>query len=127
MARPLKSKLDDLVLKVRHVDLRVVENETEFRESLEALFANLEAVLDFLGGFQPKTQRGRRVADDVKLKAVRLRELCRAVPARFDDPNAWHAAAARIMANYDLFRSDAGHLYELEVPGAGFAVLAAAL
>jgi hypothetical protein len=119
--------LDDLVLKVSCVAMGLCQNEAEFREALRVLVNNLQEVMGCLSAFQPGLPQGRRAAESMKLKAVRLLELCHAVPESFDDPNAWREAAARIKANYDQFRADAGRLYLMEVPGSGFDVLGAAL
>lgn len=119
--------LDDLVLKVTYVGLKVCQNEADFREALRVLIGNLEEVMGCLAAFQAGLPQGRRLVESMKLKAIRLLDLCHAVPESFDDPNAWREAADRIKANYDQFRSDAGRLYSVEVAGSGFDVLSAAL
>lgn len=119
--------LDDLVLRVTYVGLKARQHEYDFRQALRVMIGNLEEVLSCLAVFEPGLPQGRRAAESVKLKAVRLLDLCHAVPERFDDPNAWREAAQSILANYDQFRADAGRLYVIEVPGSGFNVLGAAL
>ena len=119
--------LDDLVLKVYHLELAGCRNEEEFREYIRLMLHNVDAILEALGCYVPEDRRVRRSADLVKLKAVRLRSLCVAVPKTFNDPQEWRAAAAHILANYDQLRIQAGLLYQLAVPGATFGVLRAAL
>lgn len=119
--------LDDLVTRVYHLELSECRNFAEFQEGVQLMLRNLDEVLQALGCYVSAEPRLRRAADRVKLKAVRLRSLCVAIPASFDDPEGWRFAATQIIANYEQFRIDAGLLYRLAVPGSSFGVLRAAL
>jgi hypothetical protein len=61
------------------------------------------------------------------MKAASLRTFCAVIPESFDHPEKWREVAIHIIANYEQFRIEAGLLYQLAVPGSGFAVLRAAL
>lgn len=119
--------LDDLVLKVYHLELAGCRNEEEFREYIRLMLHNVDAILEALGCYAPEDRRVRRAADLVKMRAVRLRSLCAAVPKSFNHPEEWRDAAAYILANYQQLRIEAGSLYQLAVPNATFGVLRAAL
>jgi len=119
--------LDDLVVRVYHLELKESHNEAEFRDGVRLVLRNLDEVLDALCGYQPAERRISRAADRVKMKAASLRKLCAAIPDSFDDPEGWREVAIHIIANYEQFRIEAGLLYQLAVPGSGFGVLRAAL
>jgi hypothetical protein len=119
--------LDDLVVRVYHLELKESRNEAEFRDGVWLVLRNLDEVLDALCGYQPAERRISRAADRVKMKAASLRKLCAAIPDSFDDPEGWREVAIHIIANYEQFRIEAGLLYQLAVPGSGFGVLRAAL
>lgn len=119
--------LDDLVLRVYHLELSECRNETEFRDAIRLMQRNLDEVMDALGCDLSRDRRIRRAVDRVKQKATHMRVLCLAVPETFDNPEGWRATAEYIMVNYEQFRIEAGLLYRLAVPGSSFAVLRAAL
>ena len=119
--------LDDLVLKVYHLELSECRTFAEFKEGIRLMLNNLEAVLQSLACFAPPTRRIERAADLLKLKAMRLRTFCSEVPERDDGSQQWRQIARNIMVNYEQFRIEAGMLYELAVPGSSFSVLRAAL
>jgi hypothetical protein len=119
--------LDDLVVRVYHLELSECRDEAEFKEGVRLMLRNLDEVLEALGCYVPKDRRIGRAADRVKLKAIRLRDLCTAIPESFDHPEKWRDVAINIIANYEQFRIDAGLLYQLAVPGSSFGVLRAAL
>jgi hypothetical protein len=120
-------KLDDLVMRVYHIDLSDCKDLAGFKEGLALMMRNLDALLGSLGCELPEDRRVRRAAESVKLKAARLLNLCRAVPGSFDDPEKWRATAGHIIANYEVLRIEAGHLYQLLVPESAFEVLRSAL
>jgi hypothetical protein len=126
-AHNTKTPLDDLVLKVCHIDLYECKDLDAFKNCIKLMERNLEATLAVLACFTPVNAQVRRAAKDVKLKAIHLMDLCRAIPKSFDDPEKWRNQAAVIVANYEQFRISAGHMYQLAVPRSGFGVLRAAL
>jgi hypothetical protein len=119
--------LDELVLKVTHLELSDCATLAEFHEGIQVMIRNLEATLAALGCYTPSNKRIRRAAENVKLKAVLLLKLCRDIPKCFDDPEKWRESAATMIVNYEQFRIEAGHLYQLAVPQSSFGVLRAAL
>jgi hypothetical protein len=119
--------LDDLVVKVYHLELSECRDEAEFRDVVRIMVRNLDEVLDALGGDLTVSRRVLRAVDCMKANAMRLKNLCAAIPESFDDPEGWRSVAVHIIANYDQFRIEAGLLYQLVVPGARFGVLRAAL
>ena len=130
MTRPKdarKEPFDHLVLKVCHVELSECNDAVEFRTGVEVMKRNLEETLATLACYVPPNRRIRRAAANVKMKAVLLLEICRGVPKSFDDPERWREIAINTMSNYEQFRIEAGHLYQLAVPRSNFAVLRAAL
>lgn len=127
--KTVRSKpLVDLVLKVRHIEL-LAESKClgDFLEGIRFMTQNLDETLAALGGYLPVDPAERRMAEKVKLNAMRLLQLCRAIPEVFDDSDQWRQMAVHIAANYEQFRIDAGHLYQLAVPRSGFGVLRSAL
>lgn len=122
-----KRPLDDLVLKVCHLELSECRDFAEFKECIRLMVGNLEETLTALACYEPPDRRVRRAAEGVKLTAVRLLQLCRAVPESFDDPEKWREVAMHIIANYEQFCIAAGRLYQLAVPRSSFEVLRAAL
>ncbi|HEY1525204.1 MAG TPA: hypothetical protein VGH51_03110 [Candidatus Angelobacter sp.] len=122
-----KGPLDDLVLKVCHLELSECRDFAEFKEGIQVMVRNLEETLAALACYEPPSARIRRAAGNVKFKAVHLLDVCRSIPKSFDDPEKWRATAIRIMANYEQFRIQAGHFYQLAVPRSSFGVLRAAL
>lgn len=119
--------LDDLVVRVYHLELTECGDEAEFREGLGLLLRNVDEVLDALCFYRPTERRIQRAVDRVKLKATHMRNICGDVPESFDNPEGWRSAAEDIMVNYEQFRIEAGLLYRLAVPGTSFGVLRAAL
>ena len=119
--------LDDLVVRVYHLELKECRDEAEFREGVRLVLRNVDEVLEALCSYRPAERRISRAADRVKMKAASLRNLCAAIPETFDNPEQWREAAVLIVANYEQFRIEAGLLYLLVVPGSSFAVLRAAL
>jgi hypothetical protein len=119
--------LDDLVVRVYHMELNECRDEAEFREAVRLVLRNLDEVLDALCFYRPPDRRIQRAVDRVKLKAAHMRNLCTAVPESFDSPEGWRPMAENIMVNYEQFRIEAGLLYRLAVPGSSFGVLRAAL
>jgi hypothetical protein len=122
-----RSPLDDLILKVCHIELMECSELHEFREGIRVTVRNLEETLSALALYRPPNGRIRRAMERVKMIALHLLELCRAVPDGFDDPNKWRDYAMQIAANYEQFRIEAGHLYHLTAPGSSFDVLRSAL
>jgi hypothetical protein len=88
---------------------------------------NLELTLAALAGLELSDARIRRAADQVKLIALRLLDLCRELPEALQGPEDWRHRMAAIMAAYEQFRNEAGHLYRLAVPAAAFNLLRLAL
>jgi signal recognition particle subunit SEC65 len=119
--------LDDLVVRVYHLELTECHDEAEFREGLALLLRNVDEVLDALCFYKPTERRIQRAVDRVKLKAAHMRNICAEVPESFDNPEGWRSAAENIMVNYEQFRIEAGLLYRIAVPGTSFGVLRAAL
>ena len=122
-----RDPLDALVLEVWHVELSACENYAEFREGVRRITHNLELTLAAVARLDLSDGRTRRAADEVKLSALRLLDLCREVPEALHGPEDWRQSMATIMATYEQFRNDAGHLYRLAVPAAAFNVLRLAL
>jgi len=119
--------LNDLVVRVYHLELLECHDEAEFREGVQLVLRNLDEVLDALCFYRPTERRIERAVDRVKLKAAHMRNLCAAIPESFVDPEGWRLTAENIMVNYEQFRIEAGLMYRLAVPGSGFGVLRAAL
>ena len=119
--------LDDLVVRVYHLELSECRDFAEFKEGVQLLLRNVDEVLDTLGCYRPVERRVWRAVDRVKMKAMSLRNLCEAIPESFDDPEGWRSVATHIIANYETFRIEAGLLYQIVVPDASFGVLRAAL
>lgn len=119
--------LDDLVVRVYHLELLECRDEAEFREGVRLVLHNVDELLDALCFYRPPDRRIQRAVDRVKLKAAHMRNLCTAVPESFDSPEGWHPMAEHIMVNYEQFRIEAGLLYRLAVPGSSFGVLRSAL
>lgn len=119
--------LDDLVVRVYHLELKECRDEAEFRDAVQLVLRNLDEVMDALSCYQPADRVIFRAADQLKLKATHMRNLCTAIPASFDGPERWRQAAIEVAANYEQFRIEAGLLYQLAVPGSSFGVLRAAL
>ena len=122
-----ENPLDDLVVRVYHLDLSDCDSLAEFKEGVRLMLKNVEEVLSALSSYFPEDRRVLRAAERVTLQATRLRNLCVAVPETFDDPEAWREIAGHVIANYEQFRILAGLLYQLAVPYATFGVLRAAL
>lgn len=122
-----RDTLDALVLKVWHLELSTCEDYAEFREGVRRMTDNLELTLAAVAGLELSDARIRRAADQVKLSALRLLELCRELPEALEGPEDWRQRMAAILAMYEQFRNEAGHLYRLAVPAAAFNVLRAAL
>lgn len=119
--------LEDLVLRVCHLELSECRDEAEFREAVQLVLRNLDEVLDALCVYRPPDRIIERAVDRVKLKAAHMRNLCTAVPESFDHPEGWRPVAEHVMVNYEQFRIEAGLMYRLAVPGSSFGVLRAAL
>ena len=119
--------LNDLVVRVYHLELLECRDEAEFREGVRLLLRNLDEVLDALCFYRPTDRTIQRAVDRVKLKAPHMRNLCMAVPESFDSPEGWRSAAEHIMVNYEQFRIEAGLMYRRAVPSSGFSVLRSAL
>jgi uncharacterized UPF0160 family protein len=119
--------LDDLVVRVYHLELKECRDEAEFRDAVQLVLRNLDEVMDTLGCYRPADRRILRAVDSLKLKAFHMRNLCTAVPEFFEDPEEWRQVAIQVAANYEQFRIEAGMLYQLAVPGSSFGVLRAAL
>jgi hypothetical protein len=119
--------LEDLVVRVCHMELTECRDEAEFREGVQLVLGNLDEVLEALCFYRPTERRIVRAVDRVKLKASHMRNICADVPESFDHPEGWRPMAEHIMINYELFRIEAGLMYRLAVPGSGFGVLRAAL
>jgi uncharacterized UPF0160 family protein len=119
--------LDDLVVRVYHLELKECRDEAEFREGMRLVLRNLDEVTEALCSYRPAERRIHRAVDRVKMRAASLRNLCAAIPEAFDHSEQWREAAILIVANYEQFRIEAGLLYQLAVPGSSFAVLRAAL
>jgi len=119
--------LEDLVVRVDHMELTECRDEAEFRECVQLVLRNLDEVLDALCFYRPPDRRIERAVDRVKLKASHMRNICAAIPESFDHPEARRPVAEHIMINYQLFRIEAGQMYRLAVPGSGFGVLRSAL
>src|SRR5215472_3794312 len=121
------SPLDELVLRVRHLELSKCNSLAEFKEALAVMESNLEETLAVLATYSSPSAAIHRAAETVKLRAVLLLDLCSKVSKSLDNEEKWQEAIVLVIANYDQFRIIAGHLYQLAVPRAGFGVLRAAL
>ncbi len=123
----LQKPLDELILKVQHVELAECRDFNEFKQGIEIMIRNMEATLATLSSYQPDDARVRRAANNVKMAALRLIRMGRAIPEQFDHPERWRESAIQIAANYEQFRIEAGHLYQAAVPGSRFPILRSAL
>jgi hypothetical protein len=119
--------LDDLVLRVDHLELLECEDFDEFKDAIRLLRRNLDEVIDALACDLSRDRRVQRAIDRLKLKAAHMKALCADIPESLDDPQGWRRMAEQIMVNYEQFRIEAGLLYRLAVPGSSFGVLRAAL
>ena len=119
--------LDDLVVRVYHLELKECRDWPEFKEAVQLVLRNLDEVLDTLCWYRPADGRIRRAVDRVKMRAVSLRKFCAAIPGSSDEPERWQDVAIHIIANYEQFRIEAGLLYQIAVPSSNFGVLRAAL
>jgi hypothetical protein len=122
-----RDPLDALVLEVWHVELSACKDYAEFRESVRRMMENLDLTLATVAALEFSDAHTRRAADQVKLSAVRLLDLCRELPEALHGPEDWRHRMTTIMATYEQFRNEAGHLYRLAVPAAAFNVLRLAL
>jgi hypothetical protein len=119
--------MDDLVVRVYHLDLSKCDNFAEFKDGVRLMLKNVDEVLSALSSYFPEDRRVLRAAERFMLQATRLRNLCTAVPEILDGPEDWREMAGSVIANYEQFRVLAGLLYQLAVPCATFGVLRAAL
>ena len=119
--------LEDLVVRVYHLELLECRDAAEFKECVRLVLRNVDEVLDALCFYRPPDKRIQRAVDRVKMKAAHMRNLCTAVPESFDSPDGWRSVAENIMVSYEQFRIEAGLMYRLAVPGSSFGVLRAAL
>lgn len=122
-----KNPLDALVLEVWHVELSACEHYVDFREGVQRMTHNLDLTLAALAGLELSNTHVRRAADQVKLSALRLLDMCREVPEALEGPEDWRHRMTNIMATYEQFRNEAGRLYRLAVPAATFNLLRLAL
>src|SRR5215467_440311 len=122
-----RDSLDALVREVWHVELSACEDYTAFREGVRRMTENLELTLAALAGLELSDARIRRAVDQVKLSALRLLKLCRKLPKALQGPEDWRQRMAAILAMYEQFRNEAGHLYQLAAPAAAFNLLWMAL
>jgi hypothetical protein len=119
--------MDDLVVRVYHLELAECRTWEEFKESARLIVHNVDAVLEALGCDLSVNRRVCRSVDLVKTKAIRMKGMCAALPESFDDPEGWRGVSSHIIVNYEQFRIEAGMLYQQVVPGSRFGVLRAAL
>jgi len=122
-----RDSLDALVQEVWHVELSECEHYAEFRQGVRRMTDNLELTLVALAGLDLSDIRIRRAVDQVKLSALRLLGLCRELPEALEGPEDWRHRMADILAMYEHFRNEAGHLYQLAAPAAAFNLLWMAL
>jgi hypothetical protein len=118
-----RDPLDALVQKVWHVELSGCEDYAGFREGVRHMTDNLELTLLALARLDLSNAQVRRAADQVKLSALRLLDLCRKLPEAVQGPEDWRHRMTTIMATYEQFRNQAGRLYRLAVPAAAFNLL----
>jgi hypothetical protein len=118
--------LDGLTRRVYQVDFSRCKDSAKFQEVLPFMMRNLEALAASLGREWPNG-RIRRAAENLRLRAVRLLKACRALPESFAEGSEWRFVEGHIIANYEILRFEAGHLYQLVVPQSPFAVLRSAL
>ena len=122
-----RDPLDALVLVVWHLELSACKDYAEFREGVRRMTDNLELTLVALAGLELSDVHVRRAAGQVKLSALRLLDLCRELPEALPGPEDWRHRMTTIVATYEQFRNEAGHLYQRAVPAAAFNVLRLAL
>jgi hypothetical protein len=122
-----RDPLDALVKEVWHVELSSCEHYAEFSAGVRRMTHNLEQTLMALAGLELSDSHIRRAANQVKLSALRLLDLCREVPEALQGPEDWRHKMTTIMATYEQFRNQAGRLYRLAVPAAAFNLLRLAL
>jgi hypothetical protein len=118
-----RDPLDALVLEVWHVELSTCEEYAQFMDGVRRMTHNLELTLAALAGLDLSAAHIRRAADQLKLSALRLLDLCREVPEALQDPEDWRHRMMTIMATYEQFRNEAGRLYRLAAPAAAFNLL----
>jgi len=122
-----RDSLDALVREVWHVELSTCEDYTQFRQGVRRMTDNLELTLAALAGVELSDARIRGAADQLKLSALRLLALCHELPEALEGPEDWRNRLAAILAMYEQFRNEAGHLYRLAAPAAAFNLLRIAL
>ena|SRR5438270_4021324 len=122
-----ENPLDDLVVRVYHLDLSDCNSFPAFKDGVRLMLKNVDEVLGALSSYFPEDRRVSRAVERLMLHTTRLRKLCAAVPETFDDPEGWREMAGHVIANYEQFRVLAGLLYQLAVPYSTFGVLRAAL
>ena len=86
--------LDDLVVRVYHLELKECRDEAEFKDAIQLVLRNLDEVMDTLGCL-PACQAGgiMRAVDRLKLKAFPYARSFRGLPESFGDPEEWRQAA----------------------------------
>ena len=109
------------------MELSACEDFTAFSEGVRRMTDNLELTLAALAGLELSDVHIRRAVDQVKLSALRLLYLCRELPEALEGPEDWRNKLAAILAMYEQFRNEAGHLYQLAAPAAAFNLLWLAL
>src|SRR3954471_3959534 len=92
--------LDDLVVRVYHLELLECQDFDEFKDAIRLMRRNLDEVIDALACDFSTDRRVQRALDRVKKKTARMKELCATIPESFDDPQGWRTLAEHIMVNY---------------------------
>jgi hypothetical protein len=119
--------LDVLTRRVYHINFSLYRTPERFKIGVTFMMLNLEELSRSLRRCRVSDRRIRRRAEDLRLKAERMLMLYRSVPESLDDLEGWPSVAEHIIANYEMLRFEAGHLYQLVVPSSPFGVLRSAL
>src|SRR5215467_4262908 len=88
--------LNDLVVRVDHLELLECEDFDEFKDAVRLMRHNLDEVIDALACDLSRDRRVQRCIDRMKLKAARMKALCADIPESFDDPQGWRPMAEQI-------------------------------
>jgi hypothetical protein len=62
--------LDDLVVRVYHLELKECRDESEFKDAIQLVLRNLDEVMDTLGCYRPAGRRIMRAVEPPEAESV---------------------------------------------------------